>query len=420
MNKNLLFVSFGQMPYNSGNGNAVLMDGIIECLMKVGFNVHILILFSSEDNEISKVKEEYLQKLGCKVVVYERDLIPINSDKSGFSYYQLLFPSNEMYFEDKYITIQLIQNYITENGIDLVYGYNWNCLGLLTKLRNVKTIVSLVDLLEDFHSRRKEILLSPLTLRERLKRFVYNRLDTKKVQWGYKYLRTVDYIIEHAYQHKIELLERGYKNIMYIPHPLKSQETKFLKRVDVNEDCYEILILGSMKGVASILGYKYFFEELYPELDKLRLQLQKPLRFRLVGHGQPNDYIIKNSSEHKNMKFVGYVENLQDEYANTDLMLVNVPISHGFRTRIAEAFSFGLFVAAHKANAEGMPELKDDFNCALGEEPSEFAQKIVQYLNNSSARYTIAREAIDTFERSISQNSAMSKFTRLLEESNIF
>lgn len=188
-----------------------------------------------------------------------------------------------------------------------------------------------------------------------------------------------------------------------------------MKTQDIYEDHINILIPGSLKGVSSQLGFKFFFEELLPQIKSNENLLRKRMQFRIVGHGNPGDYLLENIRKEKNITLVGFVDDIEKEYGKADILLVNIPISHGFRTRIAEAFSYGLCVVAHAANAEGMPEIKGGINALIDSDPQKLAEKLILVANNPKLRYDLGENALKTFEEEISQTSATPKFAKIFE-----
>ena len=95
----------------------------------------------------------------------------------------------------------------------------------------------------------------------------------------------------------------------------------------------------------------------------------------------------------KNVEVVGFAENIVDEYRRTDVFLVTVPVEQGFRTRIAEAFSYGMCVVAHSANCAGMPEVIDGNNALTAADPDELCARLVSAGVNVTERQRLGAAA---------------------------
>ncbi len=98
------------------------------------------------------------------------------------------------------------------------------------------------------------------------------------------------------------------------------------------------------------------------------------------------------------IKQIGFVDEIQNEFLSSAIILVPTPIPLGFRVRIAEAFSYGCFVIAHKNNALGMPELINGENVILADSGQEFTRAIKLYLETQIYDVLLAEQARKTFE----------------------
>jgi glycosyltransferase involved in cell wall biosynthesis len=95
----------------------------------------------------------------------------------------------------------------------------------------------------------------------------------------------------------------------------------------------------------------------------------------------------------------GYVEDIHEEFRAADILLVPTPIDLGFRVRIAEGFSFGCCVVAHRANALGMPELCDGETTLMDDTGSGLAEAVVRCLRSTALRDQLGAAARATFEQ---------------------
>jgi glycosyltransferase involved in cell wall biosynthesis len=414
MNQNIAFFSFGELPYMTGNGNSVLMYGVIKCLQDLNFNVFLVPVGVKKcGTEEIQYQLDFLESESIKIHLFD-EFNPTKPEKKGKLHLikQIIMSSKKELFNDNEINRKIVNSFIEKHNIKTVIGYNWGSMSLFAHLENVLKIVSLVDLIDDFHHQQKQII-KEYTLLKRLRSTIISLRDRNTCKYAYDYLGKMDYIIEHAFQHCNDLKEKGFNNISYLPHPLMPPKITYLKKNDVLEDHITILIPGSLKGVSSQLGFKFFFESLLPELKSLQPELKKKLQFRIVGHGKPNSKIVNWINKEANVELIGYVEDIEEEYRKADILLVNIPISHGFRTRIAEAFSYGMCVVAHAANAEGMPEIQDGVNALIDFDPKKLAKKLINAANDPGYRYKLGKNAIETFETQISQKSAVNKIQKI-------
>jgi glycosyltransferase involved in cell wall biosynthesis len=408
--KILFFVS-AYYPHPTGNGSSVLMHGFITCLQQLGYEIIVVpVSLRYTDKNQKNHHKNSLEKEGIEILFF--GLEKIKKTKSFFAKARALFwPIQSDSFYSNLSEKKDLVKYIKDNNINHVLSYDWESLAVIYNLENVKKIASLVDLIDEVHDLRWKglgqfsIFQLPIKLYSILK-------SRKKSHFAYEHLKSVDLIVEHAYQHAEKLIHKGFKNVHYIPHPLP-QRNEFVKK-DNNQDQVQILIMGSLKGIASRLGFEFFLNEVLPRLKQKKEKLTNEITFRIVGHGEMIPSLKQKLVEEPWVKFVGFVENIEEEYQNCDLTLVNIPVAHGFRTRIAECFSYGLCVVAHAANAEGMPEIKDEINAMISSDPELFVDKLIRVINDKSLRETLGNNARQTFNTSISIDSAVQKLEKIL------
>jgi len=107
--------------------------------------------------------------------------------------------------------------------------------------------------------------------------------------------------------------------------------------------------------------------------------------------------------------FVGFVDDIEEAYKGADIILVNIPMTLGFRTRIAEAFSYGLCVVTHAANAEGMPEIQDGENAVSSSNPEVIVDELVRLIKHPDARCELGENAKLAFDYEISEPIAIKR-----------
>jgi glycosyltransferase involved in cell wall biosynthesis len=400
MTTDLLFVTRDVIPHPTGNGNAVLCQALLDTFCKAGLSTETLI-FRSHENAQSKIDDK--QDATSSVRVVHEPKRNITRRMKG------VLLGNDYFIDTETLRAELKK--YDWSTLKFVCTYSWESLNVHSLVPDsVCSISSLVDLMElhrelrKLHGKQhdrlswKNKMLSALRWRNQVSRF-------------YAQLRNCDVILEHAFQHAEQLKGMGFGNVHYLPHPLPTQPE--LKRS--KSDIVRVLIPGSLKGITSRLGFDFFFNELLIEFDRRRHEIRRPYRFRIVGHGELPGVYQDAIRSRADCDFGGFAKDMLKEYESSDIVLVNVPVPHGFRTRIAEAFSYGLCVIAHQANAEGMPELIDARNSLLSAKPEVLAQKLISAINDGDLRRKIGVAAKEDFESQLSMEIAAQKMRRILD-----
>ncbi len=412
LQKQLIFFSTGKLPYKSGSGSSVLTEAMLSCFIELGFAVIVIpVSLRYTDPEEQELHINYLRQKGITVRYFDAIGSVINSKSRVNTLRQVISPQADDYFHHSISAKQelliFLQKQDRKNTI--LYAYSWEATAVIANIDGFFKISSTIDPLEKYQNLRRD--LKP----EGIYRLIRHKMDLwrgrKKAHYAYAALSQMNVIIQHAYHHSVEFTGRGFKNVHYIPHPLMRRSP--ISKEDNNE--VTILISGSLKGTASRHGFLFFLDELLPRLKLKQQQILSKIVFRVVGHGQMQPAFKERLVAESMVNFVGFAENIEDEYAKADIVLVNIPVTLGFRTRIAEAFSYGLCVAAHAANAEGMPEIRDEINAMSDSDPDKLADKLIRLINEPALRQKLGEQAKITFDNEISMPVAVEKIDNILK-----
>jgi hypothetical protein len=226
-------------------------------------------------------------------------------------------------------------------------------------------------------------------------------------------LSTCDLVISHAAHHAVWLRSEGVDPCVYLPLPVADRATRGAEPnvFEPPRTPFRLLMVGSTRGIATLWGMHALLEDVLPALDA---HPDLDYEIRIIGFFDDlPDVLGDKIRQHPKVAIRGYVEDLETELSEGDAVLVTTPIDLGFRTRIAEAFSFGACVIAHRANSEGMPELSDGTNILLYESPSDVATHCLRLRDEPHLRESLSIAARGTFEKHYEAASVCSKMVEL-------
>ena len=412
----MLLISTRVWPNPTGNGSSVLMNGLLEASLLLGFRPTVVPIFTNSSPKEDKEFQAALESRGIRVE-YIPELLKVRSPNKLVRIQRGLIPTNSNLIPSRKTYCDQLNKIAQKNGHSVAIGYDWESLGLLGGLENAYRVASLVDLFEDHIDHRAATLAQSPPYKNVLKRvslFNYKR----SARLGHAHLAKADLIIEHAAHHADDLRNLGFKNIRVIGNPIASPSPTELARAkqhaNPNSDDITVLILGSFKGKASQLGFEFFLNKVWPQWEKQPKEITSRFCFRVVGHGEMPATIRERLEALPRVEIVGFAPDIVAEYQRSDFMLVNVPVKTGFRTRIAEAFSYEQCVVAHSANCSGMPEVIDGKNAMVSDDPEGICERIIQAGTNSALRDKIASSAKTTFENCYSHLAAAKRLEEWL------
>lgn len=248
---------------------------------------------------------------------------------------------------------------LSHGGYDIVF-FDGSIFGKLIDIFNsTKTVVFYHNCEHDFNSVR-------FGNKNRLKKYLYQ----KSVDRNEKYITCLaDYRITLSERDTERILNLyGKKADLIVPLGI---EDKFTNSIE-SDETKVCLLLGAVCE-ANIAGYEWFVNNVSPFIDCQTV---------IAGKGF-DKYKEKWKSEKVNV--VGYVENLEKEYANASCVAIPLFSGGGMKVKTVEALMFGKTVFGTKEAFSGFDLCEDvTFQCDTKE---EFICGINNYLSQNRPKY---------------------------------
>jgi glycosyltransferase involved in cell wall biosynthesis len=96
-------------------------------------------------------------------------------------------------------------------------------------------------------------------------------------------------------------------------------------------------------------------------------------------------------------------------------MLVPTDIPLGIRVRIITGWSFGCPIVAHRANAAGIPEMRNEENALLADTDLELANAVCRLLRDQALQNRLSNGGRSTFEQYFAESVAGQAIVEELE-----
>ena len=163
------------------------------------------------------------------------------------------------------------------------------------------------------------------------------------------------------------IYQKRIKNVNSKLLPFSWPEEKFLSQSKVwtNDGKLRMLHVGSLNSMVPFSSLDFIIRKLFKIIPK---EMLKKIELIVAGNN-PNatfsNYIKKLASDYENIHFLGYVENLDSLFIDTDIQIVCSQFSSGLRTRIVESFVRGLPVLSTVSASNGLyglEKLEEYFN----------------------------------------------------------
>jgi glycosyltransferase involved in cell wall biosynthesis len=173
-----------------------------------------------------------------------------------------------------------------------------------------------------------------------------------------------------------------------------------------------ILMIGHLRGIATISGLQVFAESILPVLT--RELGPDGFEVHVVGGYDP-PAAAGNAFAHPAVLRRGQIEPPDDEFLAADVLLVPTPLTTGPRSRIITGMTFGSCVVAHEANRLGIPELVDGENAILAADGPALAEATLAALADPEARARVGRAARQLYETTFTPSIAGARIVQELE-----
>lgn len=398
----VLLVTSGLIPYPGLQGSTFVTWSIATGLQSLGHDVSVCIYPGDE----RYTRTEQLQPLNDKGI--ETYLLPsVGSEqfklsksyntptaKNLFPYYPQIRFTSHLESVVEQVNPDIMFLYTASAVAGTVIGKDW-------PIRVASTVdLDHVARMERFwFELRYEGKLSRQYLLRKWKQWLlYKNLGVKHIY----VLSQCNIVINHALHHTQWLRRNGVQQVNYLPLPVydsgKEVSEKRANATNRVSGPVRIIMVGSPRGIATLSGYPVLVDKVLPSLEKLFGVEGFEIHIIGVFEGLPAS-LEKKIRKWPQVIIRGYVEDISSEFENADIVLVTTPINLGFRTRIAEAFSYGSCVVAHSANGLGMPELQHNENILLADDGYGIAQACLELARNSSLRKRLSKSARETFEK---------------------
>ncbi len=209
---------------------------------------------------------------------------------------------------------------------------------------------------------------------------IRNILDLMFLKNYYRKIKDVRACLITNDQDKQYLLEEGFsKNVFVIPNTIE------VNRAHVNVQNVrdpEILFCGTLSFPHNEKAAFYFCHEVFPKIRSAIPNAQ----LSIVGKN-PTAKVLKLNSI-SGVSVIGSVPSMEPYYKKSAIVVVPLLNGAGTRIKILEAMSYQKPVVSTSVGAEGL-SVTDSENIYLADDPSLFAKRCVELLQDSERRISL-------------------------------
>ncbi len=181
--------------------------------------------------------------------------------------------------------------------------------------------------------------------------------------------------------------------------------------IDIKKDKIEntILFVGSLDYEPNNEGLIWFLNSILP-LIKIKLKL------KIVGSGNASVELVNLLKKIHNTELLGFVENLDNHYIQSDLVVIPLLSGSGTRLKALEAMNYHCAIVSTSKGVEGI-EISDEV--LIANNPSEFVDSIERLLQDAELRYSLGKKGRKLVEDNYSWSLIEKKINVSLENYNL-
>ncbi len=413
-NKYKIITVSPSIPSSSTGGGGNWSSSLIEELSKKNFEIiHIAVIGKHSSIKIKDNDKLWLKKLGVRleIVKFDNSLKKRNFFNKFLKFYNCRLSD---FFPNEYLTSKKVLAKINKINPHCVLAFAFDAVIYTNDVKYPRMAVQAegphinADVILKFNP-KIEIKFSIKYLIYWIKSKLYIAAYTKL------FIQINKKLDISAFQgpHYVKWAKtKRLNNSIYVSTPVIDPH-RIKNHIEENsETVFNILMIGHLHSTSNQSGLPLFFQELFPEL--LILFGENNFKINIVGNNEllPKKYLPFKKEKHLNWK--GPVFPAEDEFINSDLLLVPIPAKTGSRVRIINGFSLGCCIVAHSANKLGIPELINNKNILLGDNGKELAYQIHKASKDQSLRKTLGLEGRRIYEMNYRPEVAFEKYYYLI------
>lgn len=200
--------------------------------------------------------------------------------------------------------------------------------------------------------------------------------------------------------------EFGINRVSSIPTGV---DADFYRPLDLSTRPGSLVFIGSMDWLPNEDAMMWFLRDIYP-----RIRNAVPHTSLSIVGRKPSRRLCEAASWEPGVEVTSWVPDTRPYVAQAEVAVVPLRIGGGTRIKIPEAMAMAKPVVSTRIGAEGL-RLRDGEEICLADQPDEFADAVIELLNDSSHRKAMGRAGREKVIREHSWETVVDKLEHILD-----
>ena len=388
------------LPYPLDNGGKIKTFSTLKALSIMGNSVDLLCFSENSENDSGNVQK--LKNICNDVQFVEHKL----TTKSNIKYMMAVafrslfskYPFGIYKYESKQMR-DVIAKKIKENDYDIIYFDHLQMYKYFNSFdrKNVKFVL-------DQHNSESEIVYRTYQNSNNFLKKIFLNIEYNKIRkFEKKALSDVDkiYALSENDVESMKHLNVNLKNFSVIP--IGVIDNGIINKKEDKNKKLTLMFIGTLTWNPNNQGILWFVRNVIPKLNESGIEYD----LYIVGKN-PSDELKELCESYNNIFVTGYVNDVDEMYVKSDVMVVPLFVGSGQRVKIIESFSKGIPVISTSIGAEGL-DCITDYNVVIADTDIEFVDSL-RKMSDETFRKKIASNARKTFEEKYSLEAYISAF----------
>lgn len=388
------------LPYPLDNGGKIKTFSTLKALSIMGNSVDLLCFSENSENDSGNVQK--LKNICNDVQFIEHKL----TTKSNIKYMMAVafkslfskYPFGIYKYESKQMR-DVIAKKIKENDYDIIYFDHLQMYKYFNSFdrKNVTFVL-------DQHNSESEIVYRTYQNSNNFLKKIFLNIEYNKIRkFEKKALSDVDkiYALSENDVESMKHLNVNLKNFSVIP--IGVIDNGIINKKEDKNKKLTLMFIGTLTWNPNNQGILWFVRNVIPKLNESGIEYD----LYIVGKN-PSDELKELCESYNNIFVTGYVNDVDEMYVKSDVMVVPLFVGSGQRVKIIESFSKGIPVISTSIGAEGL-DCITDYNVVIADTDIEFVDSL-RKMSDETFRKKIASNARKTFEEKYSLEAYISAF----------
>ena len=195
-------------------------------------------------------------------------------------------------------------------------------------------------------------------------------------------------------------------NIKAIPFGIN---TDYFRPSNVEPDFPSLVFTGTMSAAHNVQAVLYFCHMIYP---LIRSKFPN-VKLCIVGRNPTKE--ILQLAAHPSVMVTGYVEDVRPYLERASVVVVSHLTGAGTKIKVLEAMAMGKPIVATSASVQGLG-MPLGGRIIVADEPQDFADKVVEFLNDKEKGYKMGMSALSLVRNEYSWEKATDELNKVFRE----